>query len=175
MSDVYQSRTNQKLSFVRLHLQALEESLDGSAWSKHTLVESYNESVLFHLAGAADSYVKELAERYKLNVDQINSIPELVQAMAESSLESPEISEIEQLYENTGSWLRKLWRAYKACWYAEHAPQKQASEVQSVSEIHVLQINPDHAQDADVYQEYLGWFNALKELIERQRFSMLEY
>jgi hypothetical protein len=39
----------------------------------------------------------------------------------------------------------------------------------------VVQINPDHAQDADLLAEYRDWFAELNRLIERLRAGMQEW
>ncbi|WP_027853635.1 DUF6586 family protein [Marinobacterium litorale] len=174
MSDIYLARTNQKLSFVRLHLDALSQAHNSNSWNKHGLIESYNESVLFHLKGALEAFIREVGERYDLALEAIHTPVELQSQLEATGQESPELNELVLLAGQPNGWLAKLERAYAACWQAS---DKQAGpqQGQSVSEIHVVQINPDHAQDADLLAEYRDWFAELNRLIERLRAGMQEW
>jgi len=65
--------------------------------------------------------------------------------------------------------------AYEACWQASDYHQAKTEVDSSISEIHVLQINPDHSEDKDVLAEYKAWLQAFRELIERLRAGMQEW
>lgn len=174
MSGVYLTRTNQKLNFTRIHLDALKEAQESTDWSKHALIESYNESVLFHMVSAYSSLLREIAEQYRFDANRISKLSQLTEQMEAQGLEAPEIGELQQLQRDAGSWLHQLLAAYKACWRAEEHQQSQA-KAESVSEIHVMQINPNHAEDGDILNEYRHWFNEFKALVERMRYGMQEW
>ncbi|GGK82946.1 DUF6586 family protein [Amphritea balenae] len=174
MSGVYLTRTNQKLNFTRIHLDALKDAQDSTGWSKHALIESYNESVLFHMVSAYSSLLREIAEQYSFEADKISKLSQLVAQMESQGLEAPEVSELQLLHNNPQSWLHHLLAAYKACWRAEDH-QQSAAQAESVSEIHVMQINPDHSEDADIVREYQDWFAEFKLLVERLRAGMQEW
>ena len=174
MSGVYLTRTNQKLNFTRIHLDALKDAQDSTGWSKHALIESYNESVLFHMVSAYSSLLREIAEQYSFEADKISKLSQLVAQMEDQGLEAPEVSELQLLHNNPQSWLHHLLASYKACWRAEDH-QQSAAQAESVSEIHVMQINPDHAEDADIILEYQSWFAEFKLLVERLRAGMQEW
>jgi hypothetical protein len=175
MSDIYAVRTNQKLNFARLHIKALEQAEEASQWSKHARIESYHESILFFMASGYSALLREVAENYSLNVNQVNRFSDLTEQLELTGQESPEVAELEQLELDPGSWLHKMLSAYEACWQAaDYRPAQQDAET-SISEIHVLQINPDHAEDQDVLAEYKGWLQAFRELVERLRAGMQEW
>ncbi len=174
MSGVYLTRTNQKLNFTRIHLDALKVAQESTGWSKHALIESYNESVLFHMVSAYSSLLREIAEQYRFNADRITKLSQLTEQMDAQGLEAPEVAELQQLHSDPDSWLHHLLAAYKACWRAEDH-KASAGQAESVSEIHVMQINPDHAEDADILCEYQSWFNDFKALVERIRSGMQEW
>ncbi|WP_299196884.1 DUF6586 family protein [uncultured Amphritea sp.] len=174
MSGVYLTRTNQKLNFTRIHLDALKVAQESTGWSKHALIESYNESVLFHMVSAYSSLLREIAEQYRFDANRISKLSQLTEQMEAQGLEAPEVIELQQLHNDSGSWLHQLLAAYKACWRAEEH-KASAAQAHSVSEIHVMQINPDHAEDADILKEYQNWFNQFKLLIERLRAGMQEW
>ncbi len=174
MSGIYLARTNQKLNFTRIHLDALKEAQASTGWSKHALIESYNESVLFHMVSAYSAFLREIAEQYRFDADRISKLKQLIEQMESQGLEAPEVAELQQLYADPHSWLHHLLAAYKACWRAEDH-QQSVAQAESVSEIHVMQINPNHAEDGAIIEEYQLWFANLRSLIERFRSAMQEW
>ncbi|MEH6577887.1 MAG: DUF6586 family protein [Amphritea sp.] len=174
MSGVYLARTNQKLNFTRIHLDRLRDAQDSTGWSKHALIESYNESVLFHMVSAYSSFLREIAEQYRFDADGITKLKQLVEQMQAQGLEAPEVAELQNLQLDKNSWLHNLLAAYKGCWRAEDH-QLSAGQAESLSEIHVMQINPNHAEDGAIIEEYQSWFESLKSLVERLRSAMQEW
>ncbi len=174
MSDVYAVRTNQKLNFARLHIKALVQAQEASQWSKHARIESYHESILFFMASGYASLLREIAENYSLKTEVVARFSDLQQQLEATGQESPEAVELEQLELNQQSWLHKMLSAYDACWSAANGSNQQVGEA-SLSEIHVLQINPDHAEDQDMLAEFNLWLDEFRHLIERLRANMQEW
>ena len=175
MSDIYAVRTNQKLNFARLHIKALVQAQQTPQWSQHPRIESYHESVLFFLASGYTSLLREIAENYNLKTDQVFSFADLIEQLEATGQESPEARELENLEQDPTSWLHKVLKAYQSCWDATDHKVASAAKGASVSEIHVLQINPDHAEDDAVLGEYNAWLQAFRELLERLRANMQEW
>jgi len=175
MSDIYLIRTNQKLNFARLHLDALKLAHESTSWSKHALIESYQESILFHLSTAYLAFLREIAERYSFEAGSVNTLQELRQCFEQSGQESPEVLELESLQGHEQSWLCQLQAAYDACWQATDLKAEQVDPAKSHSEIQVMQINPDHAEDPEVMAEYQSWLSSLRDMVERQRSGMQEW
>ncbi|MEH6471836.1 MAG: DUF6586 family protein [Halopseudomonas sp.] len=174
MSNIYISRTNQKLLFAKLHLDSLKLAEQGSGWSKHAQIESYEESVLFHLVSAYSAYLREIAEVYRLEPEKISTRDELLEQMEAQGLEAPEAKELSQLA-GSDSWLSQLLAAYRACWMAQERDQAANGGHASLSEIQVVQVNPDHSSDLEVIGQLEGWVNDMRELVERQRESLKEW
>lgn len=174
MSGIYLARTNQKLNFSRIHIEALKEAQGTTGWSKHALIESYNESVLFHLASTYDAFLREVAELYRFDTETFVGYRALTEQFEKSGFEGAELNELGQLEKDHTSWLHKMLAAYEACW---HGSDKRVSvtETSSVSEIHVVQVNPDHAEDGQIIVEYESWLNEMRALIERLRNGMQEW
>lgn len=174
MSGIYLARTNQKLSFTRIHLDRLKQAQDDTSWNKHALIESYNESVLFHMTSAYDAFLREIAEAYSVDTESLDGYRSLAAELEVTGVESPELKQLTQLEADDTGWLHKLMAAYEACW---HGADKQSAvtETNSVSEIHVLQVNPDHAEDGAIISEYENWFLALSKLIDSLREGMQEW
>lgn len=174
MSEVYLARTNQKLNFVRLHLDALQAAQNSNAWSKHALIESYQESILFHLVSAYSSLLREIGERYQIDAESITTLEDLVRGFESSGFESPELNELLQLEANPDNWLHQLQKAYAACWKAVDTA-KSSMGAASMSEIQVMQVNPNHSGDADVFTEYTSWLASMRQLVEKLREGMQEW
>jgi len=175
MSNIYLVRTNQKINFARIHLDTLAKTHDSTSWSKHNEIESYNESVLFHLASAYRSFLREVAEKYSFAPERVNQVADLEALLDASGQESPERGELVSLESNEASWLHKMLAAYEACWQASDNHTEKASDNVSLSEIHVIQINPDHAEDKDILAEYRNWLDQFRSLVERLRADMQEW
>ncbi len=176
MSNIYLVRTNQKINFARIHMDALAAAHSSTGWSKHAVIESYNESVLFHLASAYGSFLREVAEKYRFNPNEVSCLDDLEAMFEASGQESPERTELNALEQNHQSWLHKMQAAYYACWKAEDSKVEGGPKASSsVSEIHVVQINPNHAEDADILAEYQSWLNNFRALVERLRADMQEW
>lgn len=174
MSGIYLARTNQKLSFTRIHLELLKQAQDDTSWNKHALIESFNESVLFHLMSAYDAFLREIAEVYKVDTETLEGYRSLATELEVTGVESPELKQLSVLENDSTAWLHKMIGAYEACWHG--ADKKGAtSDTKSLSEIHVLQVNPDHAEDKAIIVEYEGWFNALSQLVDSLREGMQEW
>lgn len=175
MSDTYAVRTNQKLNFARLHIKALVQAQEASQWSKHARIESYHESVLFFMASGYASLLREIAENYALDTAAVRNFADLQQQLEKTGQESPEAAELTQLEQDRQSWLHKMLAAYDACWSAADGPVARPASESSLSEIHVLQVNPDHAEDQDMLAEFNQWLDQFRTLIERLRANMQEW
>ncbi|MGB0467443.1 MAG: DUF6586 family protein [Pontibacterium sp.] len=174
MSGIYLARTNQKLTFARIHIEALKSAQSSTGWSKHALIESYNESVLFHMASAYDAFLREVAELYRFDTEALVGYRSLMAQFEATGLEGAELNELGLLEKNQSSWLHKMLAAYEACWHGTNK-RGTVTEVSSVSEIHVVQVNPDHAEDGQIVTEYEDWLKEMSALVERLRMGMQEW
>lgn len=171
---LYIARTNQKLYFARLHLDQLKAAQSSTSWSKHALIESFNESILFHLASAYSVFLREIAEVYALDPRGVDSLDQLEAKLLDKGVETPEVGELRQL-EAGDTWLSQMLAAYAACWVAEDQHSAQTQGHHSRSEIHVVQVNPDHAEDGEIARQLADWMDQLRGLLDRLRESMKEW
>ncbi|MDH2436098.1 hypothetical protein QCD60_26560 [Pokkaliibacter sp. MBI-7] len=173
MSPLYASRTNKKLYFARLHLDALVQAGNSTSWDKHALIESFHESVLFHLYGAYHAFLREIAQGYKLPAEQVRSALDLHDLLEQRGYEGPEYAYIQQLLGESDSWLSMLIAEYQGCWRAvDKAATDQPS---SSSEIHIVQLSANHAEDGYRYEQLATWLQALKALVEQGREQLAEW
>ncbi|MFP8965428.1 DUF6586 family protein [Pokkaliibacter sp. CJK22405] len=174
MSSLYARRTNQKLYFARLHLEALSQAMSAQSWHRHALIDSYQESVLFHLYAAYRAYLVELAEAYSIPAVQLCSDFDLGSLLEERGFEGPEYVALVALLESKSSWLSQLSRAYQACWQVKEDAGL-TSPAASASEIQVVQVDSDHQNDEDVQKQLQGWLKNLRDIIEEGRKTLQEW
>ncbi|MFB9885661.1 DUF6586 family protein [Balneatrix alpica] len=174
MTHPYATRTNQKLYFARLHLEALTQAHSSQGWNKHALIESYHESIVAHLFGAYHALLREIAQSYKLPPEQVRVADDLMALLESRGYEGPEYLYIQQLLADQNSWLSQLVRSYRACWRAQEQREK-ASSSERLSEIHLVQVNPDHEEDGELQQQLQQWLGQLQQLVERCREQTQEW
>lgn len=105
-----EGRTNRKLRFTQIHLNELTSQCEPG--SGNVFERAHEESFLFHLVGAKDSFLQEINNAYKLELDiwEVNE-DSLQRKLEMKKRRSPELNEIMKLEErkkkreNRGSWL----------------------------------------------------------------------
>lgn len=99
----YQSRTDAKLRYAKVHLEELEllPSLSGSDFDR-----AHQESFLFHLFGARDAFLIELNHYYqcRLPVESLSQ-GKIRNALKERGESSPELAALYDLEQTQESWL----------------------------------------------------------------------
>jgi len=102
------TRTNQKIYFAGLSLEALAKAEEGRAMNSLALIQAGRESALFHLYGALLGLCHEIAGFYRL--PQANA-PRAEMLLTREVLEAiaiPEMAEMVELAQNPETWLAKL-------------------------------------------------------------------
>lgn len=170
MAEQYTNRTNRALSFARIQLKQLEQAAESGGWSQELEVGAFEAGIAFHLAVALHSYRREIAERYALPTESIETLDDLIAAQQTQGQSTSEATEFEVLTENTDSWLNQLQQRYAQCWGASPA---KSSRAQSTSEISLVQIEPGRTSTPELPLSTL--YSELYSLISRQRAAMQEW
>jgi hypothetical protein len=171
---VFVSRTSQKLNFAQLQLEQLAQAQASTGWSRLALVESYQESVLFHLMSAYVAFLREIGDHYRLNTTAVQCFADLDALFEQAAVVSPERSELAALEQDASGWLRQLSMAYDACWQPR-ARRDEAAVQPSQSEISLVQI-ASKADGVEVTpQQCCEWHAELGRLVERLRAGMQEW
>lgn len=145
--------SNQKLYQARLLLEVYE--LAGEQGNS-ALLDALQESVLFQLVLAYQSYLHEVAEIAQFR-DEFYSLSQLLE---NASVVTGEMTELQQLESDDFSWLSQLQAAFQQC------SQKGAAMVTKP------QTNPVMIQMQDTTNTGLplgDWYLALSEIIDLQR------
>ncbi len=104
MVNQFQHRTDLKLRFAGIHLEEITSRHE--LGSGDDFERAHEESFLFHLIGAKDSFLQELNAAYKLDLP-IKQVIEthLQKALKEKTISSPALTTIVRLEEDETSWL----------------------------------------------------------------------
>lgn len=171
-----QGRTNQKLYFARLQLdrlQALLEAREAFSWEAEAL--SCREAVILHLHGAYLAFLQELVRFYKLPGPLMAS--EAVRAaMAAKGQVSPEITVLQRLEQEPGSWLAQLLRAHQDCLIApDVAPVAVEEEETGSRAISVVVVAADTPLSDTDTANLQRWLQELTGVIREFRREMQEW
>ena len=168
------TRTNQKIYFAGLSLEALARAEEGRAMNSLALIQAGRESALFHLYGALLGLCHEIAGFYRL--PQANA-PRAEMLLTREVLESiaiPELAEMVELANNPETWLAKLLAAHAALFVPPHAP-KAAKVDPTLPLINAVNLDEEQAAPELSSAELEAWRQQLKVLALRFRETLTEW
>lgn len=176
-----QGRSNQKLYFAKLQqerLQQLVAERSAFAWEAEAL--SCREAAILHLHGAYLAFLQELVRFYKLQ-GPLTTSEALRQAMAAKGLVSPEITVLQRLEQDHGSWLARLLKAHQDCLIAPDASAAAAAEDgaaepgSALRSISVVSVAADAPLSAGDIESLWAWQRELTNAIREFRREMAEW
>jgi hypothetical protein len=166
------TRTNQKIYFAGLALEAMGKAQEGRAMNSQALVQAERESALFHLYGAMLGLCHEIAGFYRL--PQANA-PRAEMLLTEQVLDAiaiPELAELIELAQHRETWLAQLLAAYNALFQPPKAPRKLKGDV---TQPLIVAVNLDDEPVQELGREELeSWRQQLKGLAIRFREGLSE-
>ncbi len=118
------TRTNQKIYFAGLSLEALTRAEDGRAMNSPALLQAGRESALFHLYGALLGLCHEIAGFYRLPQANAARAELLLTREVLETIAIPELAEMVELAHNPETWLAKLLAAHAALFEPPRAPSQ---------------------------------------------------
>ena len=173
MANELYTRTNQKIYFAGLSLEALGKAEEGRAMNSLALIQAGRESALFHLYGALLGLCHEIAGFYRL--PQANA-PRAEMLLTREVLEAiaiPEMAEMIELAQNRETWLAKLLAAYSALFLPPRAPHKPKGDVTQPL-IQAINLDEEQAPEELSREELESWRQNLKGLAIRFREGLNE-
>jgi hypothetical protein len=166
------TRTNQKIYFAGLALEALAKAEEGRAINAQALVQAGRETVLFHLYGAVLGLCHEIAGFYRLPQANAPRAETLLTREVLDTLAIPELAELVELAQNRETWLAKLLAAHAALFQPPRAPHKPKGDV---TQPLIVAVNLDEEVEPELSREELeSWRQNLKELAIRFRDGLNE-
>ena len=163
------SRTLQKLYSARLLLQHFEQADQQDELVRAAYIAAHSDAVVFHLQGALQALLYEIAETARLPEGVWMSAAELKQSAESQGRVLPQLNRILELENDSFSWLSQLNRRYRACWL----PQAAVRDVEPAESAAQL-IPVARPSDSDREQLVL-WLEQLQQLIQELRQTMQEF
>jgi hypothetical protein len=112
MANELYTRTNQKLYFAGLALDAWRTAEAAQALNAQTQIQAAREGALFHLYGAVLGLCHEIAGYYRLPQAGLSQVEQLLTREVLAAAPSPELGELVELAQQRESWLGQLLTAY---------------------------------------------------------------
>lgn len=172
MAQELYTRTNQKLFFAGLALEAMGKAQGSQAMNAQGLVQAEREAALFHLHGALLGLCHEIAGFYRLPQA---SAPRAELLLGDEMLESvaiPEMAEMVELARHPHTWLAQLLSAYAGLF---RPPVARKVAKTDVTQPLIQAVSLDETDDQPLSREELErWRNNLKDLARRFREALSE-
>lgn len=166
------TRTNQKIYFAGLSLEALARVEEGRAMNSLALIQAGRESALFHLYGALLGLCHEIAGFYRLPQSSAPRAEILLAPQVLEAIAIPELAEMVELAQNPETWLAKLLSAHAALFKPPSAPHKPKGDV---TQPLIMAVNLDEKEPEELTREELEvWRQNLKSLAIRFREGLNE-
>src|SRR5476649_142326 len=108
MANELYTRTNQKIYFAGLSLEALGRAEEGKEMNAIALVQAGREAALFHLYGALLGLCHEIAGFYRLPQAAAPRAELLLTREVLEAIAIPEMAELVELAHSPQTWLARL-------------------------------------------------------------------
>ncbi|WP_339405249.1 DUF6586 family protein [Pseudomonas helleri] len=118
------TRTNQKIYFAGLALEAMRKAGEGRAMNAQALLQAERESAVFHLYGALLGLCHEIAGFYRLSQANASRVELLLNQQVLDEKAIPELAELVELARAPQTWLAQLVAAHAALYLPLQAPKK---------------------------------------------------
>jgi len=172
MANELYTRTNQKIYFAGLSLEALGKAQEGRAINSQALLQAERESALFHLYGALLGLCHEIAGFYRLPQANSARAEDLLTQEVLDAVAIPEMAELIELARQPETWLARLLASYRALFLPPSAPKKAKGDV---TQPLIVAVNLDDEPEAELTREELeSWRQQLKSLAIRFREGLSE-
>lgn len=168
------TRTNQKIYFAGLALEAMRRAETGHALNAQALLQAEREACLFHLYGGVLSLCHEIAGYYHVAPANAPRVELLLNSTVLATAPSPELAELVELTLQAHSWLAKLLAAYAGLFMPPQAPK--VTKVDPTLPL-INAINLDEVEAAPELSsaELESWRQPLKALALRFRETLTEW
>ena len=112
MANELYTRTNQKIYFAGLSLEALGRAEEGKEMNAIALVQAGREAALFHLYGALLGLCHEIAGFYRLPQAGAPRAEMIMNREVLDSMAIPELAELVEMAQSPDSWVARLLKAH---------------------------------------------------------------
>lgn len=164
-------KANQKRYFAAFYLEAIENAdKDEHLLNRKALLAAHRESCLFHLMGAYEALIWEVAQSYGVTFRAGMPLQQLLTGAQEEGKSIPELDRLLQLQSQSGGWLNRMLKAWQRVQDVDPAATTVAKAPVNLNAIEVRVV----AEEDDLLQ-LSDWHDNLRELIEETRQTMGEW
>lgn len=172
MAQELYTRTNQKIYFAGLALEALGKAQDSRAMNAQAQTQAERESALFHLYGALLGLCHEIGGYYRLPQAGVLRAEQLLSREVLATIAIPELAELVELAEQPETWLAQLLRAYADLF---RPPVASKAPKGDVTQPLIQAVSLDEPEAPALSREELeSWRQNLKRLVVRFREGLSE-
>lgn len=172
MAQELYTRTNQKLYFAGLALDAWRKAEEARPMNAQALIQAEREAALFHLYGAVLGVAHEIAGYYRLPQAGASRVELLLNPEVLAAAPSPELAELVELAQQSETWLAQLLVAYAELFQPPREPRKaKADPTQSL--IQAVSLDADEPRPLS-NRELEAWRKSIKEMVLRFRGALTE-
>jgi hypothetical protein len=166
------TRTNQKIYFAGLALEALGKAEESRAMNAQGLIQAERESALFHLYGALLGLCHEIAGFYRLPQANAPRAEALLTKEVLAAIAIPEMAELVELAQQSETWLAQLLAAYNALFLPPRAPKVPKGDV---TQPMIIAVSVGDTPAPELSREEMeSWRQQLKGLTVRFREGLSE-
>ncbi|QXI30298.1 DUF6586 family protein [Pseudomonas vanderleydeniana] len=172
MANELYTRTNQKIFYAGLALEALGKAEESRAMNALALTQAEREAAVFHLYGALLGLCHEIAGFYRLPQASAPRAELLLTREVLESIAIPEMAELVELAHSPQTWLARLIAAHSALYLPPLAPRKPKGDVLQPL-IEAVSLDEEAAPELG-REELESWRQNLKALAIRFRDGLSE-
>lgn len=173
MANERYTRTNQKIYFAGLALEACRKAEATRPANALALIQAEREAALFHLHGALLGLCHEIAGYYRLPGADLPQVELLLDPRVLAQTPCPEFAELIELGAQPQSWLARLLAAYHALYLPPSEPGK-AKVDPGLALIEAVSLYDDEDQPLSL-EQLEAWRQTLKNLAMRFRETLTEW
>jgi len=172
MANELYTRTNQKIYFAGLSLEALGRAEEGKEMNAIALVQAGREAALFHLYGALLGLCHEIAGFYRLPQAGSPRAEMIIHRDVLESMAIPELAELVEMAQSPDSWLARLLVAHAEMF---QPPRVKHTPKGDVTQPLIVALSLDEEGPEPLSREELeSWRQELKKLAIRFRDGLNE-
>lgn len=166
------TRTNQKIFYAGLALEALAKAEESRAMNALALVQAEREAAVFHLYGALLGLCHEISGFYRLPQANASRVEQVLTGEVLEAIAIPEMAELVELAQQPQTWLAQLVIAHADLYQPPRAPKKVKGDV---TQPLIVAVNLDEDLAPPLNREELeSWRQQLKGLAIRFRDGLNE-
>jgi hypothetical protein len=165
------SKANQKVYFAGFYLEAIEMTeKDERLVNRKAVLAAHRESCVFHLVGAYEGLIWEVAHTYDIPWQPGQSLQPILVAQHDAGKSVPELEQLFDLLSQPGSWLQRMMAAWQRIQDLDPASTTVAKAPVNLNAIEVRV-----SMEEDDLLQLPDWHDKLRSLIDEIRERLAEW